>query len=255
MADMTLHQSKDYKAIMLSSTFTDLKEHRSRAIQAIQKLSYLPRVMEYSGAQGEMDVIDTSLTMVRDAVAYIGVISLKYGQTPFDPERNPNQLSITELEFNEAMRLDRPIVLFIMSDEHSVKKADIESDPDRLKKLDAFRERAKRMRDGSDVHRIYEVFDSLEQFSTATAISIGRLVQFLESNPGTAVRLAGHAGGLPIVKASKKILASIEKVFGTRHPYTRTAARIAAYVLQLNGCNEEAAQLREKYRLNEPKMA
>ena len=38
---------------MLSSTFTDLKEHRQRAIEVIQHVGYLPRVMEYSGAQAE----------------------------------------------------------------------------------------------------------------------------------------------------------------------------------------------------------
>jgi hypothetical protein len=51
---------------MLSSTFTDLREHRQRAIEA-SKLGYMPGVMEHSGAQAEADVIDTSLQMVRDA--------------------------------------------------------------------------------------------------------------------------------------------------------------------------------------------
>ncbi|WP_338695366.1 tetratricopeptide repeat protein [Bradyrhizobium sp. 26S5] len=192
MPDTTPYLPKDFKAIMLSSTFTDLKEHRARAIQAIQKLGYMPRVMEFSGAQAEADVIDTSLAMVRDAVAYIGVISLKYGQTPVDPGRNPDQLSVTELEFNEAMRLGRPIVLFIMSDEHPVKKADIEADPAKLNKLDAFRERAKRMRDGSEVNRIYEVFDSLEQFSTAAAAAIGNLVRYLERSASSETKGTGR---------------------------------------------------------------
>jgi hypothetical protein len=188
MPETTLHQPKDYKALMLSSTFTDLQEHRERAIQAIHKLGYMARVMEHSGAQAEADVIDTSLAMVRDAVAYIGVISRKYGQTPFDPVRNPNQLSVTELEFNEAMRLGRPIVLFIMGTGHLGREGDFESAPDKLKKLNEFRERAKRMRDDSDVHRIYEVFNSLEQFSTAAATAIGNLVRYLERSapPGSA---------------------------------------------------------------------
>jgi tetratricopeptide (TPR) repeat protein len=175
-----LNEPRNYRAIMLSSTFTDLKEHRQRAIEVIQKLGYFPRVMEYSGAQAEADVIDTSLQMVRDAAAYIGVVSLKYGQTPVDPVRNPEKLSVTELEFDEAMRLGRPIVLFIMGDEHPVKKADIESDPDKLKRLNEFRERAKRMRENSEVHRVYEVFESLEQFSTAAATALGNLVRYLE---------------------------------------------------------------------------
>jgi len=175
-----LNKPKDYKAIMVSSTFTDLKEHRQQAIEAIQKLGYMPRVMEYSGAQAEADVIDTSLAMVREAAAYVGVISLKYGQTPYDRDRNPKRLSVTELEFNEAMRLGRPVVLFIMGDDHPVRKADIESDPKKMGKLNKFRERAKRMREGSEVQRIYEVFDSLDQFSKAAAPAIGNLIRYLE---------------------------------------------------------------------------
>ena len=65
---------------MLSSTFTDLKEHRQRAIEAIQKAGLHAAVMEHSGAQAAADVIDTSLNMVRDSAAYVGVISLKYGK-------------------------------------------------------------------------------------------------------------------------------------------------------------------------------
>jgi hypothetical protein len=192
MPETTLHQPKDYKALMLSSTFTDLREHRERAIEAIVEFGYMARVMEHSRAQAEADVIDTSLAMVRDAAAYIGVISFKYGQTPFDAKRNPNRLSVTELEFNEAMALGRPIVLFIMGDDHPVKKADIESDPDKLKKLNEFRERAKRMRNDSEVHRIYEVFDSLEQFSTAAATAIGNLVRYLERSASTEQRGVGQ---------------------------------------------------------------
>lgn len=175
-----MNEPKNYGAVMLSSTFTNLKEHRQRAIEVIQKLGYFPRVMEFSGAQAGADVIDTSLQMVRDAVAYVGVVSLKYGQTPVDPARNPDKLSVTELEFNEATRLGRPIVLFIMGDEHPGKKGDFESDPDKLEKLNKFRERAKRMREGSEVERIYETFDSLEQFSTAAATAISNLVRFIE---------------------------------------------------------------------------
>ena len=192
MPETTLHQPKDYKALMLSSTFTDLQEHRERAIQAIHKLGYMARAMEHSGAQAEADVIDTSLAMVRDAAAYIGVISFEYGQTPFDAKRNPNRLSVTELEFNEAMGLGRPIVLFIMGDDHPVKKAYIESDPEKLDKLNEFRERAKRMRNDSEVYRVHEVFDSLEQFSIAAATAIGNLVRYLERSASPEQRGAGQ---------------------------------------------------------------
>jgi tetratricopeptide (TPR) repeat protein len=194
----TLHEPKSYQAIMVSSTFTDLEEHRQKVIKAIDTLGYRANVMENDGARGDVDVIESSLRMVRDSAAYLGVISLKYGQTPFDPDRNPDRLSITELEFNEAMRLNRPIVLFIMGEKHPVLKADVEINPDRIKKLDAFREHAKRMRGGSETNRVYAVFESLEQFSAAAAVAIGRLVQHLESSGRKTAEGAAPSGKVPL---------------------------------------------------------
>jgi hypothetical protein len=167
---------------MLSSTFTDLEEHREKAIGAIHRFGYMASVMEYSGANAVTDVIGASMQMVRDAAAYVCIIGMKYGQTPKDPKRNPDGLSVTELEFNEAMRLGRPTLLFIMGDQHKLTKADIESDQDKQKKLDAFRERAKRMHDGGEVQRVYETFDSLEDFTGRIAIAIGNLVRHLEQS-------------------------------------------------------------------------
>jgi tetratricopeptide (TPR) repeat protein len=177
-----LNEPKNFRAIMLSSTFTDLKRHREQVIKAIREFGYKAEVMEESGARADVDVIDSSLKMVRDSVAYALIIGQKYGQTPVSPKRNPDRLSITELEFNEAMRLKRPILLFIMDKKHPIIEEDIELDPDKRQKLDAFRERAKRMRDGEEVQRVYQTFDSLKQFSTAAAIAIGKLARQLEQH-------------------------------------------------------------------------
>src|SRR4051794_13611879 len=108
---------------MLSSTFTDLQEHRREVREVIGKLGFKPEDMESHGAHAEGNVIESSLQMVRDSAAYVGIISHRYGQVPVDPKLNPSGLSITELEFSEAMRLKRPILLFIMGDKHPVTKA------------------------------------------------------------------------------------------------------------------------------------
>ena len=121
------------------------------------------------------------------------MISRKYGQTPYCPDRNDKRLSITELEFDEAMRLGRPILLFLMSDKHPVTEADIELDPGKRRKLEAFRKRAKRKRVGSEVERVYQVFDSLEQFSAAAAIAVGRLAQHLPATSGDATNATAAA--------------------------------------------------------------
>jgi tetratricopeptide (TPR) repeat protein len=170
-----------YEGIMVSSTFTDLVEHRRALIEAIEHFDKKPNAMEFSGARSDLDVLDASLTMVRDSAAYVGVISRKYGQVPSSPTRNPDELSITELEFREAMRLNRPIILFIMGSGHSLLERDIEFDDAKRVKLDRFRETAKRMRSEDEIARVYEEFESLEDFKIAATRAVGKLAANLDS--------------------------------------------------------------------------
>lgn len=178
---------KTYLGVMVSSTFTDLQEHRAALIRIIEGANLKSVVMENDSAKPGGDVIDSSLNMVRDASAVVGLISQKYGQTPDCPRRNPDGLSISELEFNEALRLGRPILLFIMGEDHPGKRSDFESDPGKLAKLDAFRERAKKAGSDSEVHRVYAVFNELAEFERLAAKSISDLRLFLEAKGNGAV--------------------------------------------------------------------
>jgi tetratricopeptide (TPR) repeat protein len=183
-----------YPGVTVSSTFRDLEKHRLALLAAIGQSSLKPVCMEDDAAKLE-DVIDSSLQKVRDGSAYIGIIAHRYGQTPECPRRNPDRLSITELEFNEAQRLNRPILLFIMADDHPVVKADVESDPDKQRQLDAFRERAKEMGAGSKVHRVYAVFHSVEDFRDKATRSLRELYALLR--PAVASTAVAAADGPP----------------------------------------------------------
>ena len=163
-----------YHGVMVSSTFTDLKKHRSALIKAIKANQFTDVSMENDSAK-TVDVIKSSLDMVRHSSAYIGVIGKKYGQTPECADRNPDKLSITELEFNEARRLKRPILLFIMGDDHPIKESDVELNARKRKKLKAFVEKAKKMQSGSKVNRVYAVFNSLEDFIEKATVSLSEL--------------------------------------------------------------------------------
>jgi tetratricopeptide (TPR) repeat protein len=167
-------EPKLYRAIMVSSTFTDLEAHRREVIDAIHRLGFHANVMEYSGARSDADVIDTSLRMVAESAAYLCVIGHKYGQTPVDADRNPKGLSITELEFNEARRLGRPILLFLMADDHPGTRADFESDTKKRKKLEVFRKQAKRINPGAAAERVYETFANKDEFAKKAAIALAR---------------------------------------------------------------------------------
>jgi hypothetical protein len=171
-----------YQGVMVSSTFTDMKEHRAVLIKAIKGQGLTDVAMENDSAKPDLDVIESSLQMVRDSSAYVGVISRKYGQTPKCLNRNPGNLSITELEFNEAQRLNRPILLFIMGEKHLGGEADFEINATKRRKLKAFRERAKKMTPDSPVPRVYATFDSLEEFKDKAIPALANLRRYLDAH-------------------------------------------------------------------------
>jgi Domain of unknown function (DUF4062) len=187
-----------YPGVMVSSTFSDLKQHRAALMRAIEAQGLHTVAMEHDAALPDGTVIDSSLRKVRDATAYIGVISHKYGQIPDSAEMNPNGLSLTELEFREARDLSRPILIFIMGEDHDVKPADVERDPDKAAKLEAFREEVKRAAADSRVQRVYKEFNSLHEFEVAATQSMAELRRFLDAprEPGTAGR-PYDAEGIP----------------------------------------------------------
>ncbi len=184
---------RDYQGVMVSSTFKDLKEHREALISIVTGGDFKAVVMENDSAKSDFDVVESSLQMVRDSAVYVLIIAKKYGQTPKCPTLNPNELSITELEFDEAVRLGRPILLFLMGDDHPVLESQIDPKRSKLrKKLNAFRERAKKMGPDSHVHRVYATFNSLEDFKEKAFKAIGDLRVIIERS-----KIASHANDQP----------------------------------------------------------
>lgn len=181
-SDPEIHPPRAIPQVMVSSTFTDLIEHRAALVQSINEHRLHPNVMEYDSALPDGDVIDSSFRMVRDSHAYILVIGFKYGQTPDDP-RNPDGRSLTEMEFDVAQKQGRPMLLFIMGDDHPVKKGYVEIDPVKIAKLDAFRERAKKSDPASKVNRVYATFDSLQEFKDKVAPALFELRRLLDAAP------------------------------------------------------------------------
>ena len=179
-----------FKGVMVSST-SDLAAHRRALARAIDAEDLHPLMMESDSARPVINVLESSLQMVEQAAAYVLVISFKYGQIPETAEHNPDGLSLTELEFNKALELGLPILLFLMGPNHPVIPADFELDAEKRKKLDAFRERAKLFDGKRGLHRVYKVFNDQQEFTSAAAPSIAELRRHLdETEPDAEPRLA-----------------------------------------------------------------
>lgn len=105
---------------MISSTALDLPEHRKQAFEACLSAEVHPIGMEHLPARDASGVA-ASLEMVDEANIYIGIYAWRYGWTP-----PGSDISITEMEFNRAIERGKTILVFIMDDDHPVKKCDIE---------------------------------------------------------------------------------------------------------------------------------
>lgn len=138
----TLHSDR-HNDVMVSSTTLDLPEHRDKVLDAILRRGCFPRMMEHATATGET-ALDFSLRLVDLAEVYIGIFGYRYGFIPNDPVKNPNKLSITELEYRRALERGIPVRCFFMGDDHpgpkvSERKNFYETDPDKEVKLEALK--------------------------------------------------------------------------------------------------------------------
>jgi WD40 repeat protein len=102
--------------IYVSSTFTDLKEHRAALKSALEKAHYDVECMEKYPAFDERP-LDKCLVDVQRADVYVLVLAHRYGFRP--KHDNPARKSITQLEYEEAGRqANKPRLVFTVDDDH-----------------------------------------------------------------------------------------------------------------------------------------
>ncbi len=105
--------------VMISSTSKDLPDHRKQAVDAVLRSLMSTWTMEHLTATLG-DAISVSLELVDKSEIYIGIIGMRYGYIPDDPARNPQRLSVTELEYRRALERGIPVLLYLMHPDHPV---------------------------------------------------------------------------------------------------------------------------------------
>jgi hypothetical protein len=130
--------------VMISSTTKDLPHHRQEAMTAIRRAGMRPIWMEDLSATSNSDAIKESLKMVDEAEIYVGILGYRYGFIPDDHTQNPQQVSITELEYQHAIARNLPIYIFMIDPQHPLPSASdaldfYESNPIGKEKLAAFK--------------------------------------------------------------------------------------------------------------------
>jgi|GEM_PF-1836946 len=151
--------------VMVSSNFTDMKPERAAVRDAILRAGMHPLMMEtYSAAVADRGIVTNSWQMVDEADIYLVLLSnYRYGQIVADSTRNPNRLSVTELEFDRAETRGLKPFVFVQEDPYDYVKgsepahADVQREAKDKRKLAAFRAKAQ------NHERIVAPFRSVEQ--------------------------------------------------------------------------------------------
>ncbi len=125
---------------MISSTVRDLPDHRKHVMEACQRQTLFPIMMENRPAH-DAEAIAASLKMVDEAEIYIGVYAFRYGYVPKDG--NPQQISVTEMEYEHAKKRGIPRMIFIMDKAHAISFDQVEMG-EGAEKLKAFKEKAEK---------------------------------------------------------------------------------------------------------------
>jgi formylglycine-generating enzyme required for sulfatase activity len=120
-------KSKGQPSVYVSSTFIDLEGHRAALKTALEKARYDVECMEKYTAFDERP-LDRCLADVAATDVYVLLIAHRYGYRP--PENNPQRRSITQLEYEQASRHNKPRLVFTIHSDHDWKPKWIDSGED-----------------------------------------------------------------------------------------------------------------------------
>lgn len=123
------------KKIFVSSTYEDMIPYRNKAMEALRQLQQTPIAMEDFEANNEPS-IEVCRNKIEQSDIFLLIVGFKYGSILEEGK------SFVELEYEHAIRLKKPILAFIVSDNAEVRVSLVDKG-DPAERLDAFKKKLK----------------------------------------------------------------------------------------------------------------
>jgi hypothetical protein len=158
----------DRRVVMISSTARDLPKHRDQVRLACERAGFEPREMMEHLTALNRNAIETSLRMVEEADVYLGILGYRYGTIP-----KGHDISISEMEFNHAVDLNKPWLVFFIHKDHLVVIDQVETGPGALK-LTALKDRIAE-------ERVVAFFESPHDLRAHVVEALTRLAKELDA--------------------------------------------------------------------------
>lgn len=161
-------------SIFVSSTFVDLEAHRRLVREAIIRLEFTFKAMEFFGALPDTPKQEC-LRLVRASNIFVGIIGMRYGF--IDPVDGK---SMTQFEYEEAQAVRLPTLIYLIDEEHHPVLPKHVDTGAGAEKLVAFKARLR------NAHVVNE-FTSPEDLAAKVTQDVVRLVGTMSKEPGARV--------------------------------------------------------------------
>ena len=158
----------DNLRVFLSSTFSDLKEYRTAAVSTLRRFGFVPVTFETLGTIDEAPAA-ASARALAEADIVVFLVAHRYGYIAPGSDK-----SIIEIEYDEAVAHNKPVLVFLLSNDHPWPPDQI--DLQDLGPLRAFKHRLA-------AERVVDRFTTPQDLSARLAVAISRYSHQVEAIP------------------------------------------------------------------------
>lgn len=163
--------------VFISSTSRDLREYRSKVKDIVISMGMYPIIME-SFHPTNSSAVQRCYDEVQQAEIFIGIYAHRYGYRPaagmdFPGGQTDGEKSITHLEYEWAVEMDIPIILFLIDEENPPKW------PEKYIDKDEECERLLRFKEHLQKNHIIGFFDSISDLQVKVTTALANVTAYL----------------------------------------------------------------------------
>jgi hypothetical protein len=182
--------------VFISSTYSDLKEERSKVMQAIMTMDCIPAGMELFPAIDE-EQFNFIKKIIDDCDYYILIIGGKYGTISDDG------ISYTEKEYDYAISCQIPVMTFLHKNIGQIPREKTETNPEVMKKLNVFQEKIKKS-------RLVKFWSDASELTGIVAISLMQTIKIYPQTGWIRADMTTSTESLQEINELRKQLAELE---------------------------------------------
>lgn len=149
--------------VFISSTFSDLKDERSKVMRTIMGLDCIPAGMELFPAMDE-DQLSFIKKVIDDCDYYLLIIGGRYGSV------TEEGISYTEKEYDYAIQKGIPVLAFLHSDIDKIEFGKSESDANKRERLFSFRNKVSQ-------GRLVSFWSNADDLNGKVAVSLSQTIK------------------------------------------------------------------------------